>query len=105
MVGGYQIIDLDKYVGKKITQEQLDTILGYVSDQKKPIMYKVTNQYNFVYRTYNVVIGVSENDYVLYLQVMLNTSGQLTNLFQSSQILVNFEHQPDGTYLVSIGEL
>lgn len=105
MVGGYQIIDLNKYVGKKITQEQLNTILGYGSDQKKPIMYKVTNQYNLVYRAYNVVIAVNGDDYILYLQVMLNTSGQLNNIFQASQVLVNFLHQSDSTYLVSIGEL
>lgn len=105
MVGGYKITNLDNYVGKKITQEQLYDILGYVGEQKKPIMYKVTTNAKTVYRTYNTVIDTFEDSYRLYLQVICNTSNQLDTLFYTSYICVDFNAQNDDTYLVSIGEL
>lgn len=107
MVGGYQIIDLDKYIGKKITKEQLDAIAGAVYTQKKPLLYKVTNADGLVYRTLNATFFSVGVNYQLALQATFKMSSWATNDFtaDTSTMLVIFTKQTDNTYLVEVSEI
>lgn len=105
MVGGYQIIDLDKYIGKKITIEQIDAISGAVYTQKKPLLYKVTNADGLVYRTLNATFLSVGANYQLVLQATFSLSRWGANDFTAdeSTMLVTFTRDTDGTYEVSVG--
>lgn len=105
MVGGYQIIDLDKYIDKKITQDQLFDIIGYNIERKKPVMYKITSAQKNIYRTYDAFVDINGSNYRLYLQVVYDTSGQLNQFVSTSSVFVDFTSQSDGNYLVSVGEV